>query len=195
MKKIEFRVLGLSYSQSQVGSYVLVLSEIDGITKIPIIVKQSDAQYIALRMEGIKSPRPDIHDVVKSFTDNTGYDVQEIYIHMISEGLFYTKLIIGGMTEDFEIECSIGDAIALSIVYGCPIMVSDQVIIASGIRMSDDGVISDEDQIENRKDRKPVISIENLEMMLEKAIENEEYEIASQLRDRITELKKLNISQ
>ena len=95
------------------------------------------------------------------------------------------------MMEDFEINCSVADAIALAITYGCPIMCSKEVLSVSGIHMSEDGEVTEEQELENKQDRdyKSIVTVDNLRKMLEKAIENEEYEIASQLRDRINELK------
>lgn len=191
MKKSELKILGLSYSQNQIGSYVLVLSDIDGPTKLPIIIKQNEAQFIALKMEGIKAPKPTTYDIIRSICDSLGGDVQEVFIHTIAEGVFYSRLIISNSIDEFEIECGVGDSVAISIAFGCPIMVSEQVMQIAGIEMDEEGTISDRQMAENRKERKPVVSIENLEQMLEKAIENEEYEIASQLRDRINELKKV----
>lgn len=189
MKKTEVRVLGLSYSQNQIGSYLLVLSAVGSTMKLPIVIKQNEAQYIALKMEEIKSATPSTYDLVKSICDILSGDVQEVYIHTVSEGIVYVKLILSNGVEEFEVDCSVGDSIAMSLSFGCPIMVSDQVMDAVGIAMGNDGDITPEQEVENKKERKSNISVDNLEKMLEKALENEEYEIASQLRDRIKEIK------
>jgi bifunctional DNase/RNase len=195
MKK-EVKVLGLSYSQSNSGSYVVVLSERKGKRKLPIVIKPSDAQQIALKIEGVKSPRPLTHDLFKSVNDAYGVDVQEVYIYAILEGIFYTKLITSNGLEEAEIECTAGDGIALSIVYGCPLYASKEVLDLSGVYINDDGTSiggesddeDDEDEIEETPKR--VVSIEDLEHMIEDAIKNEEYEIAAEIRDRIEKLKK-----
>src|SRR5271166_3919318 len=127
MKRKEVRILGLSYSQTQVGSYVVVLSEIRGNKKLPVIIKPMDAQQIDLKIEGMKSPRPLTHDLFKLVTDSYRIDVQEVYIHAILEGIFYTKLVSSNGVDSVEIECSAGDGIALAIVYQCPIYVSKDV--------------------------------------------------------------------
>jgi bifunctional DNase/RNase len=183
MNKVRLKVLGLSYSQTQVGSYILVLSEIDGDKKVPIIVKTHDAQYIALKVEGVKSPRPAIYDVVKSITSALGSDVMEVYIQDIVEGIFYAKLILSNGVEEFDIDCSIGDAISLSLIYECDLTASSHVMTMVGISIDDNGKVDD-----TNTPRKSVVGIDNLELMLQNAIDNEEYEIASQLRDRIKEL-------
>lgn len=197
MKK-EVKVLGLSYSQSSAGSYVVVLSEKKGKRKLPIVIKPSDAQQIALKIEDVKSPRPLTHDLFKSLTDAFMIDVQEVYIYAILEGIFYTKLVVSNGVEDVEIECTAGDGIALSIVFGCPLYVSKEVLDISGVYINDDGstILPSEvedaeyDEEEEIVPVKRVVSIEDLEHMIEDAIRNEEYEIAAEIRDRIEKLKK-----
>jgi bifunctional DNase/RNase len=191
MKKVELKIVGLSYSQTQAGSYVLVLGEKKGKLKLPIVIKPNDAQFIAMKMEGLKTPRPLIHELFKKITDNLNVDLQGIYISNILEGIFYAKLIFSNILDDFEIECSVGDAICLALSYKCPIFCSKEVLKISGIEIDDDGTITEEQNETNHKERNHSggVTVENLEKMLEKALENEEYEIASQLRDRINELK------
>jgi bifunctional DNase/RNase len=188
MEKVELKIVGLSYSQGQTGSYILVLGEIEGNLKLPIIIKPSDAQFIALKMEDIKTPRPQIQDLVKSITDNLDVDLQQIYISNILEGIFYSKLIFDNHLDDsFEIDCTIGDAICLSLLYKCPILCSQEVLKLSGVEVDDDGVVENEKQ-DNTPSSATGVTVDDLKIMLDKALENEEYEIASQLRDRITEL-------
>lgn len=196
MKK-EVKVLGLSYSQSQSGSYVVVLSEKKGKRKLPIVIKPSDAQQIALKIEGVKSPRPLTHDLFKSLTDSYQIDIQEVYIYAILEGIFYTKLITSNGVEESEIDCTAGDGIALSIVFGCPLYASKEVLDLSGVYINDDGSAMENSDIEDIEEYeeveetpKRVVSIEDLEHMIEDAIRNEEYEIAAEIRDRIEKLKK-----
>ena len=196
MKRKQLKVMGLSYSQTQAGSYIVVLSEIKGNRKIPVVVKASDAQEIALKIEKIKSPRPLTHDLFKSLTDSFGIDVQEVFIHSLVEGIFYCKMIINNGVEETEVECGVGDGITLALVYDCPIMIKTDVLDSAGINMNDDGSEPEIDEIEveidekpNSKSKKRVVSVEDLEIMMHKALENEEYEVAAELRDRITELK------
>jgi bifunctional DNase/RNase len=192
MKFSELKIVGLSYSQSQIGSYVLVLSEKKKKSrKLPIIIKEDPAQFIALSLEGVKTQRPLVYDLFKKVTDNLGADLYEIRITHILEGIFHAKIVFHNMVEEFEIESTISDAICLSVTYGCPILCAKEVIEVAGISMDDDGNISDEQQEENYKPRKAssLITVEHLEIMLTKAIENEEYEVASQLRDKISEMK------
>lgn len=194
MRRKELKILGLSYSQSQIGSYVLVLSEKKGNKKIPLIIKPTEAQRIALDLEGIKSPRPLTHDLVKSVTDAFEIDVQEVFIYSLAEGIFYTKIIASNGIEEVEIECTGGDGVALSVIYKCPIYVTTEILDSVGIVIADDGSglndSDDEDEGEIYDSPKEIsISIEDLEHMMNDAIENEEYEIAAEIRDRINKLK------
>lgn len=194
MKKKKLKIMGLSYSQTQAGSYIVVLSEAKGNRKIPVVVKGSDAQQIALKLENIKSPRPLTHDLFKSFADQFDISVKEVFIYSIVEGVFYCKLISSNGEEEVEMETTIGDGITLSLIFKCPLMVSLDVLETSGININDDGTnpenLEDDDtpEVEEVKPKRHV-SIEDLEKMMIKALDNEEYEIAAEIRDRITQLK------
>lgn len=190
--------MGLSYSQSQIGSYVIVLSDESGTRKLPMIIKPLEAQRIALELEDIKSPRPLTHDLIKSLTDIYDIDIQEVFIHALVEGIFYTRLVTSNGLETADIECTAGDAIALSVIYKCPIFTTNEILESAGIIVNEEGEIDttsnddifdfDEDDFEDiETDR--IVSVEDLEKVMEAAIENEEYEIAAEIRDRIQELK------
>lgn len=201
MLKKEVKILGLSYSQSSSGAYIVVLSEKKGNKKLPIVIKPSDAQQIALKIEGTKSSRPLTHELFKMLTDYYKISIKEVYIYSLLEGVFYTKMITTNYNnEEVSIECTVGDGIALSIVYDCPLYVSKEVLDISGVYINDDGTNPDdenEDDIsyydyesEDINDIEDTISIEDLEFMMQDAIKNEEYEIAARIRDRIDEIKK-----
>lgn len=196
MKKKRLKVLGLSYSQTQTGSYIVVLAEYKGTRKIPVIIKSSDAQQIALKLEKIKSPRPLTHDLFKSLASNYSIEAKEIFIYSVVEGVFYCKIILDNDGNQTEIDCGIGDGITLSLIFGCPIMVALDVLDSTGITVKDDEteLVEDsqkdeDDEIEIEKPKKRSVSIEDLEVMMNKALENEEYEIAAEIRDKILELK------
>jgi bifunctional DNase/RNase len=194
MKRKQLKVMGLSYSQSQIGSYVVVLSEKKGNTKIPVIIKPGDAQNIAVKLEGIKVARPLTHDVMKSMTDMFQIDVYEVFIYGLIEGVFYAKMLATNGVEEVEIECSIGDAIAMSLVYKCPIWIKSEILDQAGINLNDDGSSTEFDDVDEYDDEDEVqieskTSIEDLEKLMESAIANEEYEIAAEIRDRINKLR------
>lgn len=185
------KVFGLSYTHAQSGNYILVLGQLKGNLKLPIIIKSHEAQVIAMKVENLKSSKPILQDVIKSLTENIGTDLQQVYISHIIEGVFYCKLVFNSTFDDFELDCSIADGVSLALTFSCPIMCSNEVLSISGIHMNPDGEVTEEQEAENKQDRdyKSVLTVENLQKMLDKAIENEEYEIASQLRDRIKEIK------
>lgn len=205
MKRKKVKILGLSYSQSQVGSYVLVLSEIKGGRKIPVIVKPNEAQHIAMKLENIKSPRPLTHDLMKSMSDTFQIDIQEVHIYSLLEGVFYTKMVVSNGVDEIELECSIGDGLALALTYKCPIWINQDIIDNVGISIDEEelGEDSGDDdfEIDSIQDletgeevypsryKKRTVSIEDLEHMMDNAIANEEYEIAAEIRDRIQTLR------
>jgi bifunctional DNase/RNase len=193
MKRKELKVLGLSYSQSQTGSYVLVLTEKKGKAKLPVIIKPYDAQRIALEIEGIKSPRPMTHDLFTSLTNSYGIDIQEVFIYSLLEGVFYVKMVTSNGIDDVEIDLSIGDAIILATIYKCPIYVESSILNTAGVYINDDGTPLDfiEEEEEEEVEKKGFVSIENLERALEEAVRNEEFEMAAVIRDRIEEIKKM----
>lgn len=195
MKRKELKILGLSYSQSQLESYVIVLSDINGNKKIPLIIKPAEAQRIAMELEGIKSPRPMIHDLFKSMSESYGIDIQEIFIHSLLEGIFYAKIVTSNGLDEIDIECNAGDAIALSVLYKCPIYTTVDILKATGVSINDDGSPSDfdldvEDDLVEVSRPSRIVSIDDLENMMNEAISNEEYEIAATIRDKIEELKR-----
>ena len=202
MKRKELKILGLSYSQTQMGSYVCVLSEKKGGRKIPLIIKTPEAQRIALELEGIKSTKVLSHDVVKGICESFDLDVQEVFIYALLEGIFYTKIIVSNGLDEMEIETPVGDALAISTVFKCPIYVTLDILESTGIQINDDGSQLEEyeddcdddegDEFDSLIDdgkKERVVSIDDLEILMQNAIENEEYEIAAELRDRIQKLK------
>jgi bifunctional DNase/RNase len=188
----EVKILGLSYAQSQLGSYVCVLGETNGHRKLPIIVKPQDAQTIALRVEGMKAPRPLTHDLFKSLSDSFMLDCQQVEIYQVLEGIFYSRLVFNNGVDDATIETTAGDAIALSLVFDCPLYVSEEVLSSCGIQTDEEGNLLPDTEPKPKKSKKkaePVISVEDLKHMMEEAIANEEYELAAQYRDKITEIE------
>ncbi len=192
MKKIGLKVIGLSYSQSQPGSYIVVLGQKKGNKKIPVIVKPNDAQYIAIKLESMKTSAPMIHDLLNDVTDLLGATIREVVIHDLVEGQFYCQFALEDRIGEVNmVSCSVGDAISLSLAYKCPLWVSKEVLDSAGIVISDDGrIVSDsEEESERINEVNKVVSVESLEKMLQEAIESEDYEVASQLRDKINDLK------
>jgi len=184
--KREVKVIAMSQAQSQMGSYVVILSEINGYRKLPIVVKTHDAQLIALKIENIDPPKPTSHDIVHQLSKTFHLDCQEIYIHKVYEGIFYSKATFSNGIDDIDIEVSCGDGIITSLGFDCPLYVSEEVLSTCGITTTEDGelVADDMDQEERR-----VVSLEDLKQMLSEALSNEDYEIAAELRDQIAKLE------
>lgn len=189
--KREVKIAALSYSQTQVSSYVVVLAEVNGLRKLPVIVKAQDAQTIALRIEGMKSPRPLTHDLFKTVCDGFNIDCQEISIYQVLEGIFYSKLSCHNGVDDVDIETTAGDAIALSLVFNCPLYVTEEVLSSCGVTTNEDGTVSTstEKPKKRKKKEKGLMSLEDLKTRLQEAISNEDYEVAAQVRDKITKLE------
>ncbi len=199
--KREVNILGLSYSPSQVGSYVCVLAETNGHRKLPIVIKMQDAQIIALRVESMKSPRPLTHDLFKTVCESFGIDCQEIYIYQCLEGIFYAKLVMNNGIDDADVETTAGDAIALALIFKCPLYVSEEILSEVGIITDDQGnVISalpaPTDGTKPTKKKKKsgnIMSVEDMKKMMDEAIANEEYELAAELRDKISSIESKKI--
>lgn len=200
MKKRKLSILGLSYSQTQIGAYVLVLADKKSSRKLPIIIKSTEAQRIALEIEKIKpaGSRPLTHDLFKSLADSFSIEIQEVFIYSLVEGIFYSKIIATNGIETVEIESTAGDAVAIASIYKCPIFTTTEIIDLVGININPDGTIPKEQDIEDVEEidldeevttKKRVVSVEDLQKMMDEAIANEEYEIAAELRDRIEKLK------
>jgi len=191
--KVQVEILGLSASPSAGGAYALLLKEIYGVRRLPIIIGQFEAQSIALEMEGIKPPRPLTHDLLKNIIDNLGGTISEIIIDELKENTFYAKikLEISSMTN--EVDSRPSDAIALAVRTGSPLFVSEDVMkIASFVPSSED---SDEpfsnDIDEKDTEFKPAkknlseTKLAQLQDQLREAIDKEDYERAAKLRDEI----------
>lgn len=192
MEKIELKIVGLSYSQTQSGAYALVLAEKTGKRRLPIIIGGFEAQSIAIELEDMKPSRPLTHDLFKTFTDTFKVKITEVVIFNLMEGVFYSKIICKNADDlTYEIDARTSDAIAIGLRSKCPVYTFEHILDSAGIQLDDDGaeVKDDEDFIENKSTEAEVISIEDLEEKLQEAIENEDYEKASTLRDEISKRK------
>ncbi len=184
--KREVKIVGLSYAQSQIGSYIVVLSETNGFRKLPVIVKTPEAQQIALKLENMESPRPVSHDIIKSICNGFNLDCQESYIYDVVEGVFYSRIILSDGIDTVEVETSCGDAIISSLNFECPLYIDEEVLSTCGILTDEDGEVVPEDQ-ETTKER--TVSVEELRKMMDDAVRAEDYELAGQLRDRIASIE------
>lgn len=188
MKKIRLKILGLSYSQDQSGAYALVLAETDGTRRIPIIIGAVEAQAIAINLEGLKPPRPLTHDLFTTVLSTFNIHITEVFIHSFEEGIFFAEMKMTSEKGNFNIDSRTSDAIALALRCSCPIYTTEEVMTQTGIII--DFEDSEEDKsLEEESDDHSIydeFTLDELNEMLDKAINNEEYEKASVIRDEIS---------
>lgn len=196
MQKVQCEILGLSSSPSTGGAYAILLKEIEGVRRLPIIIGAFEAQAIALEIEGIKPPRPLTHDLLKQIIDSLGGSVLEVIISELRENTFYAKIVleVSGLTN--EIDARPSDAIALSVRTQAPIYVAEPVLETAGFIPSEENekeltrkIDANEDlQLPKSKEAK----IASLQNKLREALEAEEYERAAKIRDDIKKLTSNN---
>ena len=185
MNKILLEVIGLSYSHSQSGAYALILGNKDDKTSLPIIIGEAEAQSIAIALEDIKSPRPLTHDLFKTFAQSFDINISEVIINRFKNGLFFSEMHCIKDGEESIIDARTSDAIAIALRFDAPIYARHQVIEEAGIMMEDLDSDSDSD-FDGGFER---YDISELELLLKEAIEVEDYQKASILRDLINERK------
>ena len=199
MDKIKLEILGLSSSQSQSGSFALVLGQADGNRRLPIIIGMFEAQAIAIEIEKIVPNRPMTHDLFKSFAHGFNYEVKEIIISDLKEGVFYAKIVCDNGVESIEIDSRPSDAIAIGIRFNAPIYTYEKIMSEAGIVLSDDSPEGDISELKKpiasaeesadkgagKNDQLKDMSMEKLNSMLERTLKDEDYELAAKIRDEI----------
>ena len=195
MNKIQLEIKELLYSQSSSGAYVLILGDKHSMRRLPIVIGEHEAQSIALGLEGNKPSRPLTHDLFKKFAEQYGVDLYEVVITRFLEGVFYAMLICKQGDDISMIDARPSDAIALAVRYNCPISVYENVMNEAGIEMEEvkDMDPKKETDYEEEPNETPDtlenLSVEQLQKLLQLAIDEENYEKAAELRDRINALK------
>lgn len=194
MKKIKLEILGLSPSQSQTGSFALVLGEELGNRRLPIIIGVFEAQAIAVQIENIVPNRPMTHDLFKSFAEALNYNLKEIIISDLSEGIFYAKIVCGDTLREVEIDSRPSDAIAIGLRFGVPIYTYEAILSEAGIVTNASGEAEENEDDTVREtlrtkgsftDQIRDMSNDVLQKMLEDALSGEEYEKAAKIRDEL----------
>ncbi len=194
MDKIKLEILGMSYSQSQSGAYALILGEAGGKRRLPIIIGGFEAQAIAIELEKMKPARPLTHDLLKSLAVAFHIKVTEVIINKFFEGVFYAQLVCNDGKQIIEIDSRTSDAVAIAIRFNCPIFTYENIMSVAGV-VVDDNKKEDDDsewQDSEKREKNPweLLSVEELEKQIQTAIDNEEYEKASKIRDEIKRRKK-----
>lgn len=193
VEKIKLEILDLSPSQLQAGSFTLILSEVNGDRRLPIIIGMFEAQAIAIEMENIQPTRPLTHDLFKSFSKSFDFSIEEIQISDISEGVFYSKIICTDGIRQKNIDARPSDAVAIALRFNAGIYTNENVLKEAGISASDLGEKEETDTEEEETIVVPVKSgqdilslhVDDLKNLLEEAIKNEDYEKAAKIRDEI----------
>lgn len=185
-------ILGLSTSPSSGGAYALILTEVNGVRRLPIIIGSFEAQAIALELENIKPPRPMTHDLLKNIVQSFDAVVNHVIINDLSEGTFYSKIVLERGDELYEVDARPSDAIALAVRFGTQIFVNERILKEAGIRTDQEAGETEPKDAKKKEAatvEKELSKLEQLEIDLHTAIETENYEKAAKLRDQISKLK------
>lgn len=202
MSLVRLNIKGISYSQTQNGAYALILNEVGGDRKLPIVIGAFEAQSIAIALEKeIRPPRPLTHDLFKNFADRFDIVVKQVIIHKLVDGVFYSSLICERDKIEEIIDARTSDAIALALRFEAPIFTYKNILDKAGIYLkvnpkkegdeSDDSVlvddfIADEMESESIQENYKTRSIDELHNLLDEAVANEDYEKAAKIRDEIS---------
>ncbi|MFV0269312.1 MAG: bifunctional nuclease domain-containing protein [Draconibacterium sp.] len=196
MQKIRLNILGLSVSQTQSGAYALVLAEENGERRIPIIIGPVEAQAIAIQLEGLKPPRPLTHDLIKNIALAFDISLLEVTIYKLEEGIFYSELLCEMGGKEIKVDSRTSDAVALALRFRCPIYTSEEILKKAGIVLEQEDEespvrsIFDEDYDEPVPSSYAHYSTNELLELLDEAIQNEDYEKASLIRDELNKREK-----
>lgn len=198
--RVRLRILGISYSQLQSGAYALLLAEEDGPHKIPVVIGASEAQSIAIRIEGIVPPRPLTHDLFVSFAQAFGVKLREVFIYKFEDGIFYSELTFSDGERTVVLDARTSDAIAIAIRAHVPIVTTAAIVRETGFILDDepddDGVASSANTNEDMRQAayfaEPKLenyAVEELERTLEQLIEDENYEEAARVSEILKKKK------
>jgi bifunctional DNase/RNase len=200
MEKVELRFLRITYSHTHAGAYALILSEAKGDRRLPIIIGGVEAQAIAIQVENIKPARPLTHDLFKSVSDTLGIGLKEVIINDLVEGIFHAKLVMDQDGRTAEIDARSSDAIALALRFECPIYTFEFILSAAGLKVEEGEEAAEEEKEKKPRGRKSKASdkpisartVDELNQLLKEALSNEDYELASKLRDEIKRRESTN---
>lgn len=196
--KIKLRLMGLSYSQLQSGAYALILAQVDGPVRIPVVIGAAEAQSIAIKLEGITPPRPLTHDLFASFVQAFGIKLKELFIYKFEDGIFSSELTFSDGVRTVQLDSRTSDAIAIALRTGTPIYTTRSILEETGFVLENDPtVVADTTKEDNSAEIEPRIenlAIEELERMLNNLIDKEDYEEAQRVKT-ILDNKRGNLRQ
>ena len=194
MKKIELEIVALSHSITQTHSYAVVLGELNGLRRLPIVIGGFEAQAIAVALENMHPSRPLTHDLMKNFMNAFNVELMEVVINDLQESIFYSKLVCVSEHDTIEIDSRTSDALALAVRFGCPIYTYDHILETAGILMDDGGKKKKTDIKVEEVGRMPnnelsMLSLDELNKLLNEVLEQEDYIRAIAIRDEINKRK------
>ena len=201
MKKIELEIVALSHSITQTHSYAVVLGEVNGLRRLPIVIGGFEAQAIAVALEKMQPSRPLTHDLMKNFMTAFNIDLHEIIICDLQEGIFYSKLVCSSENDTVEIDSRTSDALALAVRFGCPIYTYENILDSAGILMEETTgkkkkskeskeVTMEETGGSGGNEDLKTMTLEELNTLLNDVLESEDYIRAIAIRDEINNRKK-----
>ena len=189
MKKIDLEILDSRLSGSSSGAYALVLGEVKGKRKLPIVIGGAEAQSIAIELENMRPSRPLTHDLMKNTLTAFGMEATEVLIHKMMEGIFYAQLTVTDGIREEQIDARSSDAVAMAVRFGCPIRCSQQVMDEAGVHLEGSESATQGEEIDSSTKPKSSKkeSLKDLQRQLDQAIATENYELASEIKKRIDE--------
>ncbi|MDA0728075.1 MAG: bifunctional nuclease family protein [Bacteroidetes bacterium] len=185
MKKVDLEILDIALSGSSSGAYALVMGEVNGRRKLPIVIGGAEAQSIAIELENMKPSRPLTHDLMKNALTAFGMEVTEVLIHKMVEGVFYAQITVTDGVREEYIDSRSSDAVAVGVRFGCPLRCSEEVLQIAGIDPEGEGEDAVDRLEELEQEAGEQVTVEELKKKLQEAIEHENYELASELKKRI----------
>lgn len=193
MKKIQLEIVGLSFSQTQSGAYALVLGEMNGKRRLPIIIGGFEAQAIAIEIEKIVPSRPLTHDLFKSLAQGFNIEIKEVLIYNLVEGVFYARIICSNGETEIEIDARTSDAIALAVRFNCPVFTFESILSQAGVILEEGSVSKESEEFDLEEELVAsqaegdfsTKSVKELNKMLQDALDEEDYEKASKIRDEL----------
>ena len=189
--KIQLDLVDITPSSSSNGAYVMALTEIAGARSLAIVIGPAEAHSIVIVMEKMPITRPLTHDLFVSLAENFEIHVEEVFIYQMIDGIFYARIVVRGNGKTVEVDSRTSDAVAIAIRFGAPIFCAKEVMdeVGRDMRALTEGDDLDFDLDITEEDLEEEMSAEELQVKLDEALQNEDYELASKLRD---ELEKRN---
>ncbi|KAA6301389.1 MAG: hypothetical protein EZS26_002478 [Candidatus Ordinivivax streblomastigis] len=188
---IALQVLGITFSQVQAGAYALILAEMEGNRRVPVIIGTPEAQSIAIYLEKLNPPRPLTHDLFIAFAQKLHVKLVQINIYKYQEGIFYSEMIFNTGEKTFQMDARTSDAIALAVRNNTPIYIADEIMDEVGVVMDEDDGWDEEHPLPEKKTKisKDALNMEELQKELNEAIASEDFEAASSIHELMKKLK------